>query len=90
MKELAGMTGVVKVKADHTKECITIQYRGECPSLDQIKTRVEDLGFETGSVRVWPGSQVTDTHVFQVFTNQALTLYQGTMLYFDQWLGDCA
>ena len=52
VKGLAGMTGVVKVKADHTKERITIQYRGECPSLDKIKTRVEDLGFETGSVWV--------------------------------------
>lgn len=52
VKGLTGITGVMKVKADHTKECITIQYRGECPSLDQIKTRVENLGFEAGSVWV--------------------------------------
>jgi copper chaperone CopZ len=41
--------GVRKVKADHAKNVVTISYRGDCPSIDEVKAKVEDLGFEAAN-----------------------------------------
>ena len=46
---LVGIDGVRKVKADHEKDVVTVRYKGECPSIDEIKAKIEDLGYEAAS-----------------------------------------
>lgn len=48
-KGLADLAGVAKVKANHGKDLVTISYKGERPSIDEVKAKVEDLGYEAAS-----------------------------------------
>ncbi len=45
---LAEVAGVAKVSADHTKDLVTVRYKGECPNVQNVKTKVVKLGFEAG------------------------------------------
>ena len=56
---VAGIDGVRKVKADHERNVVTVSYKGECPSIDEIKAKVEGLGYEAASTWVQAGPRMT-------------------------------
>ena len=47
-KNLAEIERVTKVKADHEKNVVTVHYKGERPSFDEVTLRVKNLGYEAG------------------------------------------
>ena len=42
---LSEIEGVSGVKANHERDQVTVRYRGECPSVDDIREKVADLGY---------------------------------------------
>ncbi len=47
-KNLSEIERVTKVKADHGKGVVTVHYKGERPSFDELILRVKNLGYEAG------------------------------------------
>ena len=45
-KNLAEVESVTKVKADHEKNVVTVHYKGERPSIDEVTLRVKNLGYQ--------------------------------------------
>ena len=48
-KGLAGLAGVMKVKADHAADVVTVHYKEDLPSLEEVKAKVAELGYEAGN-----------------------------------------
>ncbi|MBS10891.1 MAG: heavy metal transporter [Gemmatimonadetes bacterium] len=46
---LSTLTEVAKVKADHQLDQVTIRYKGECPSIEAVRSKVNELGFEAAN-----------------------------------------
>lgn len=46
---LTELDAVSKVKADHEKEVVTVYYKGERPSIEEVKGKVENMGYEVAS-----------------------------------------
>ena len=46
---LGQLSGVSGVKADHASDRVTIKYKGECPTVEDVKTKMADLGYEVAN-----------------------------------------
>ena len=46
---LGTLDQVSGVKADSQKDLVTLKYKGECPSIEDVRAKVADLGYEAAN-----------------------------------------